>query len=60
MPATPRQLWSLRIALVVMLVGTFLAVRAPRPPHLKALGVCSTLFAAAVVFVALRQSSSRD
>jgi hypothetical protein len=39
-----------------MLLGTFLVLRAPRPPHLKALGVCSTLFAAAVIFVALRQA----
>jgi hypothetical protein len=56
MPATPRQLWSLRIALVVMIVGTIFVLKAPRPPHLKALGVCSTMFAAAVVFVALRQA----
>jgi peptidoglycan/LPS O-acetylase OafA/YrhL len=57
MPATPRQLWSLRIAFAVMLAGAFLALRAPRPPQFKALALCSTLFAAAVVFVALRQSS---
>jgi hypothetical protein len=57
MPATSRQLWSLRIAFVIMIAGAILALKAPRPPHLKALGVCSTMFAAAVVFVALRQAS---
>jgi hypothetical protein len=56
MPATPRQLWSLRLAFAVMLVGAFLAWRAPGPPQFKALALCSTLFAAAVVFVALRQA----
>jgi hypothetical protein len=56
MPATSRQLWSLRIALVVLLLGAFFVLKAPRPPHLKALGLCSSLFAAAVVLVALRQA----
>jgi peptidoglycan/LPS O-acetylase OafA/YrhL len=56
MPATPRQLWSLRIAFFVMLLGFFLVWRAPRPPQFKALALCSTAFAAAVIFVALRQA----
>ncbi|MGC4073070.1 MAG: hypothetical protein QM760_11210 [Nibricoccus sp.] len=57
MPATPRQLWSLRIAFFLMLIGAVLIWRAPRPPQFKALALCSTMFTAAVVFVALRQAS---
>jgi|GEM_PF-3151992 peptidoglycan/LPS O-acetylase OafA/YrhL len=56
MPATPRQLWSLRIAFFVMLLGAFLVWRAPRPPVFKAVALCSTLFTAAVLFVVLRQA----
>lgn len=56
MPATPRQLWSLRIAFVVIIVGAILVLKSGRTPQLKALGVCSAMFAAAVIFVALRQA----
>jgi hypothetical protein len=57
MPASPRQLCALRIAFFVMLLGAFLVWRAPRPPQFKALALCSTMFTAAVIFVALRQAS---
>lgn len=56
MPATRRQLWSLRIAFVVILLGAVLVLKSGRTPQLKALGLCSAMFAAAVVFVALRQA----
>ena len=56
MPATPRQLWSLRIAFAVIIVGAILVLKSGRTPQLKALGVCSAMFATAVIFVALRQA----
>jgi hypothetical protein len=56
MPATPRQLWSLRIAFFVMLAGSVLILTSSRVPRMKALAFFSTAFSAAVIFVALRQA----
>ena len=56
MTATSRQLWSLRIAFVVMIAGAALVLFSTRSRPLKALGVCSAMFSAAVIFVALRQA----